>query len=444
MRPKPVDENGNPIAREPKRKVACLIGYCGTGYHGMQLNPPHKTIEGDLFSAFVQAGAVSKYNADDPKKSGLIRAARTDKGVHAAGNLVSLKLNIEGEGLVERINSFLPEQIRLWAIERVNKTFDARKMCGSRVYEYLLPTYALVAPKPSSYLGGQIARQNELHEAKNAVDEDDLQFWKVYQGKLDECGFTMEELKEIQEFKNDLTKEEYEANPPIVQLVRRFKAVETDLKRSYRATKKKLDYLDRALQQYIGSHNFHNFTVQKNFKDPSAIRFMKTINVSDPFVIDNTEWVSIKIHGQSFMLHQIRKMIAMASLVVRTGCPVDRIPQVFENIKVNIPKAPALGLLLEQPVYEGYNQRLSDFGYNPVDFGKYQDQLDEFKRKFIYDKIYAEELKENTFNSFFNFIDTFANEGAFEFLSAKGVTSDAQPAKAAEIVVPGEKDVSID
>lgn len=54
--------------RKPKRKVACLIGYCGTGYHGMQLNPPNKTIEGELFDAFVKVGAVSKDNADDPKK----------------------------------------------------------------------------------------------------------------------------------------------------------------------------------------------------------------------------------------------------------------------------------------------------------------------------------------------------------------------------------------
>lgn len=54
--------------RKPKRKVACLIGYCGTGFHGMQLNPPNKTIEGTLFEAFVKTGAVSSDNADDPKK----------------------------------------------------------------------------------------------------------------------------------------------------------------------------------------------------------------------------------------------------------------------------------------------------------------------------------------------------------------------------------------
>lgn len=46
-----------------------------------------KTIEGELFEAFVKAGAVSADNADDHTKVQLARAARTDAGVHAAGNV---------------------------------------------------------------------------------------------------------------------------------------------------------------------------------------------------------------------------------------------------------------------------------------------------------------------------------------------------------------------
>ncbi len=39
------------------------------------------------------------------------RAARTDKGVSAAGNVVSLKLMIEFPDVVERINAALPDQV---------------------------------------------------------------------------------------------------------------------------------------------------------------------------------------------------------------------------------------------------------------------------------------------------------------------------------------------
>jgi hypothetical protein len=62
------DSDGEKEDRKPKRKVACMIGYCGTGYSGMQFNTPHKTIEGTLFEAFVKAKAISSDNADDPKK----------------------------------------------------------------------------------------------------------------------------------------------------------------------------------------------------------------------------------------------------------------------------------------------------------------------------------------------------------------------------------------
>jgi tRNA pseudouridine38-40 synthase len=45
-----------------------------------------QTIEGDLFTALVKAGAVSADNSDDHRKVDVQRAARTDAGVHAAGN----------------------------------------------------------------------------------------------------------------------------------------------------------------------------------------------------------------------------------------------------------------------------------------------------------------------------------------------------------------------
>lgn len=404
--------------------MAVLIGYCGTGYHGMQMNPPQKTIEGDLFDAFVKAGAIHPFNADDPKKSGFMRAARTDKGVHAAGNVISLKLMEDGD-LVKKMNEILPETIRVWGMERTNKAFDCRKMCGSRIYEYLLPTYSLIAPRPTSYLAKRIKEEDELHPGQIRTDEESGEFWELYNQHVTEANFTEEEMTKIREFK-PTSQEEYESSGDVARLVKRYKSIEYDTKRAYRVSKEKLELMRAAMAVYLGHHNFHNFTLGKPFKDSSAGRYMKEITVSDPFVIDQTEWVSIKIHGQSFMLHQIRKMIAMASLVVRTGCPLERITQAFDVDKVNIPKAPALGLLLEQPVYSGYNTRLNDFGYNPIDFKNYEQEMQAFKMKHIYDKIYAEEVSENVFNAFFNFIDTYATDG-FEYLTARGIKKGEKP-----------------
>ncbi|QRV74398.1 hypothetical protein RhiJN_02412 [Ceratobasidium sp. AG-Ba] len=113
--------------RLPKRKVAMQIGFCGTGYNGMQIQKDAHTIENTLFDAMVKAGAVSKDNSDDPVN--LQRAARTDAGVHAAGNVVSLKMITEPPDtpdLVARLNELLPPEIRVWKFARALNAFNSR------------------------------------------------------------------------------------------------------------------------------------------------------------------------------------------------------------------------------------------------------------------------------------------------------------------------------
>jgi hypothetical protein len=134
--------------RLPKRQSAILLGFCGTGCAGMQMSVFHyrvgkstpiltmlysqrdaRTIEGVLFEALVRVGAVSSDNADDSTKVSLGRAARTDAGVHAAGNLVSLKLITQIPGVPEvvaAVNELLPPEIRIWGIVRAQNSFHAR------------------------------------------------------------------------------------------------------------------------------------------------------------------------------------------------------------------------------------------------------------------------------------------------------------------------------
>jgi tRNA pseudouridine38-40 synthase len=417
-----VDENGIPLPRserKPKKKIACMIGYCGAGYNGMQIqpNPDIKTIEGELFQAFARAGAISPENSDDIKKNGFMRCARTDKGVHAAGNVVSCKLIIEDENIVDKINAELPEQIRVWGIQRTSKSFDCRKMCSSRVYEYLLPTYTLLPPKPKTVLSNLIATKDKEHPGIIRDDLEGKQWWEETRKAVSETELTAEEIAQIESLLEDTTNSNssiktYNEDGSITdigRLMKIYKATENKRRRSYNISKERLDLFREAMKQYEGSHNFHNFTLGKTFKDPSANRYMKETTVSEPFVIEGTEWVSIHIHGQSFMLHQIRKMIAMAVLVIRTGCPITRIQDCFGPTKINVPKAPALGLLLENPVYDGCNAILEKFAYEKIEFSKYTEQMAAFKLKYIYDKIYAEEVKENVYYGFFGFIDTFSS-----------------------------------
>ena len=299
----------NNSTRKPKKQVALLLSYCGEGYQGMQVNPTVPTIELDLFKALALSGAVSEQNAMDPSKFNFMRCARTDKGVHAAGQVVSLKMILE-ENVIDRINQYLPPQIRVWGYSRVNNSFHAKNNCDSRVYEYLLPTYVLNHVDPELYPLSAVG-------VENGVKPRQLEFVERELEKPDRLGYN-------------------------ILLV-------LDLKRAYRIDSATLQYFRALLKKYQGPHlNFHNFTIGKSFKDKSSFRNIKSFTVGDPFVRKGLEWVSCKVHGQSFMLHQIRKMIGMCIMMVRTKTPADMLSKCFGETRLNIPKAPALGLLLEK------------------------------------------------------------------------------------------------
>lgn len=484
--------------RRPKRKVAVLIGYAGTGYKGMQMNHHEKTIEGDLFAAFVAAGAIAKRNADDPKKSSFIRCARTDKGVHAAGNVISLKLTIEDPDIVAKINEKLPEQIRIWGIQRTNNAFNCYQACDSRWYEYLLPSYSLLPPHPESYLGKKIisaASEKGVAEEHFKPWDDIKEFWADVEkndiqpilAKLDDK--TREEVirtmhnateepqpeaedkeasstkrkaddeaesdapakktkteqdKSGQEENNttalgnseavdgqapetkqedqptadpdqmdvdskptDASTEKADSTPtakpkyqptPVEIALREIKTAYVAAKRRYRVTPARIQQLQAALDQYRGTNNFHNYTIKKPFKDPSAKRHIRSFEVNpNPIQIGDTEWLSLKVHGQSFMMHQIRKMVAMAVLCVRCATPISTIKEAYGPTRISIPKAPGLGLLLERPVFESYSKKAeSAFDREPLNFTKFEKEIDEFKQKQIYNRIYDTEEKENS------------------------------------------------
>ncbi|KAL8867132.1 MAG: hypothetical protein Q9174_005858 [Haloplaca sp. 1 TL-2023] len=501
--------------KKPKRKVAVMLGYSGSGYKGMQLNHEYKTIEGDLFSAFVAAGAISKANADDPKKSSLVRCARTDRGVHAAGNIISLKMIIEDADIVKKINDNLSPQIRVWGIERTNGSFSAYQLCDSRVYEYLIPTYCFLPPHPESFFSKELVRLAE--EAGDLAGYEERQkevanFWKeteetyiqphlatldpelaasvrkkLYdtesetidlQSAVETAGSTevdgeskdqvSSERGAVNSTPNagtsdcqtvaasethdpkDLSKEENPSSDPGKDLsskpdsaakttqepirrtqpsalelaLRTLKNVIISAKKAHRIHPSRLARVQSILDQYIGTQNFHNYTIAKGPRDPSAKRVIKSFTVApDPILINNTEWLSLKVHGQSFMMHQIRKMVTMAALIVRSGCPKERMRESYGMEKLTIPKAPSLGLLLERPVFDTYNTKIKDKdveGRGEIGFEAYREEMEEFKQREIYERIFREEERDDTFHSFFASLDSIRVPDLL-YLSSAGI-----------------------
>lgn len=63
----------------------------------------------------------------------------------------------------------------------------------------------------------------------------------------------------------------------------------------------------------------------------------------------------------------------MAMLCTRTGTPLTLLPKTFDSAKINIPKAPALGLLLDRPIFKLYNNRMQSIEHRKIiDFDQYK------------------------------------------------------------------------
>lgn len=313
--------NFDPASRVKKRKCVIVMGYSGVNYLGMQRNPGTKTIEEELLVAMLKHNWISEEAFNQPQQIQFQRAARTDKGVSAATQVVSIKLpdNVD----IDALNKDLPEQIRVFAVKRVTKGFNSKSNCDARTYTYTLPTMAFA-----------------LHEDK--VD-----------------------------------------------------------KESYRVPEERLKVVEETLKLFEGTKNFHNFTSRKEFIDPSSKRFIMSFECEAPFVPEGStvEFATLKIKGQSFMLHQIRKMVGLTLAVVRGLTPQETIVKAFEEQRYGVPTAPGLGLVLNRIHYEKYNVRYGEDGcHEALDFQKEEQQIQEFFRKHIAATIVETELK--TFSMF--------------------------------------------
>ena len=129
------------------------VAYSGEGYLGFQFQPGDTpTVEKDFQTALITAGFIHSSMVSDERNRQLLywsRAARTDKGVHACMNIISCRMDslaiphkqeeLDQEKFVEKLNTYLPSQIRALFINRVTMRFDSRINCDRRRYEYYIP-----------------------------------------------------------------------------------------------------------------------------------------------------------------------------------------------------------------------------------------------------------------------------------------------------------------
>ncbi|HZQ81288.1 MAG TPA: tRNA pseudouridine(38-40) synthase TruA [Gaiellaceae bacterium] len=110
-------------------RLKLTLEYDGTGFRGWARQPGERTVETELRRALGELYRM----VDD-----LAVAGRTDTGVHALVNVVSL--SVEGgpppERAAEALNTALPGDVAVQSAERVADTFHARFDARARSYRY--------------------------------------------------------------------------------------------------------------------------------------------------------------------------------------------------------------------------------------------------------------------------------------------------------------------
>lgn len=158
----------------------------------------------------------------------------------------------------------------------------------------------------------------------------------------------------------------------------------------------KLERLNEILGKYVGTRNYHNFTARIKPEDPSAKRYIISFTAGKVIEVQGMQFVPCTVVGQSFMLHQIRKMIGTAIAIMR-GCVPDSIIDFALQSKndVNTPMAPELGLFLDECFYSAYNKKFSN-SHEKLSQEGYEEQILKFKHEVIYPHIATTEAKDGT------------------------------------------------
>lgn len=128
----------------PGDRLKLVVAYDGTDFHGFAEQPEVRTVEGTLLDG------LEKVLRSPRELLGLVCAGRTDTGVHAWGQVVSVQIpvDVEPERLRHALNRIMAPEIVVRRCTRVGPSFDARRSATWRRYRYTIVN----RPEPDPFL----------------------------------------------------------------------------------------------------------------------------------------------------------------------------------------------------------------------------------------------------------------------------------------------------
>lgn len=145
-------------------KIALIMEYEGTRYHGSQIQKRVPTIQGELERALAMVTG---------EKIRTSYAGRTDHGVHAKGQVAAFRTDssLSPKTIARALNHYLPDDIAIRDAFAVDDNFDPRKDALSREYCYYIWNSATPSPlmRRSAYFVPQPLEVAAMNEACQAL-----------------------------------------------------------------------------------------------------------------------------------------------------------------------------------------------------------------------------------------------------------------------------------